>query len=191
VQPDGYGKQLVMDSFVIVLKNEKLSLYNRIVYLVSIINFSFFIFHSFYVEKGNERVLWIFFSSLILIFCFTESTIREKNKNRKNYFSITYCLLILMWAAVAIWFAFIHIILLMLDTISRRSLQVNFDTNGIGYPSFPKKNIQWNEISNIVLKDGLLTIDFKNNRLIQAETYTNENQVNEIVFNRFCEQQLQ
>lgn len=33
--------------------------------------------------------------------------------------------------------------------------------------SFPKKRYTWNELNNVVLKDGLLTIDFKNNKMLQ------------------------
>lgn len=34
---------------------------------------------------------------------------------------------------------------------------------------FSKKVIYWQEINNVVLKDGILTIDFKNDKLIQEE----------------------
>ncbi len=83
-----------------------------------------------------------------------------------------------------------HIVLLLSDIISRRKLTVNFDTNGIGYPSFPKKNIRWDELSNVILKDGLLTIDFKNNHLLQSEIETGLNVIDETAFNQFCLQQL-
>ena len=74
-----------------------------------------------------------------------------------------------MWMPVSIWLAIVHIILLALDTIARRSLRVNFNADNIEYPSFPKKNIKWDELENVVLKDGLLTMDFKNNKLTQDE----------------------
>ena len=60
----------------------------------------------------------------------------------------------------------------------------------IAYPSFPKRNITWSELSNIILKDGLLTINFKNNKFIQQFVDETKTAVNEQEFNDFCSQQL-
>ena len=48
------------------------------------------------------------------------------------------------------------------------------------------KSYNWNEFSNVILKDELLTLDFKNNRLIQLAVEVNITPVNEIEFNEFC-----
>ena len=47
-----------------------------------------------------------------------------------------------------------------------------------------------NEINNIVLKDGLLTIDLKNNKLIQKEVNDEVLPSDEHDFNEFCRQRL-
>jgi hypothetical protein len=62
-------------------------------------------------------------------------------------------------------------------------------SEGIIYPSFPVKEINWPELQNIILKDGILTIDFRNDKLIQQEIEEDED-VNEEDFNEFCKQQL-
>ncbi len=43
---------------------------------------------------------------------------------------------------------------------------------------------QWSEFNNIILKDNLLTLDFKNNKLLQLSI--NESTVDEYSFNTFC-----
>ena len=48
------------------------------------------------------------------------------------------------------------------------------------------KSYYWSEFSNVILKDELLTLDFKNNRLIQLSIDVNSMPVNEIEFNEFC-----
>ncbi|HRX94260.1 MAG TPA: hypothetical protein P5158_09100, partial [Chitinophagaceae bacterium] len=58
------------------------------------------------------------------------------------------------------------------------------------YPSFPVTKIQWNELNNIILKDEVLTIDLKSNKLIQHSIGNANNSVNEEEFNEFCRQQL-
>lgn len=45
---------------------------------------------------------------------------------------------------------------------------------------------QWNEFSNIILKDNLLTLDFKNNKLVQLSIDENKTVVDQDAFNEFC-----
>lgn len=49
----------------------------------------------------------------------------------------------------------------------------------------------WHEMDNVILKDNLLTIDFKSNRIIQAEIVEGNEPVDEKNFNGFCTEQLQ
>jgi hypothetical protein len=56
-------------------------------------------------------------------------------------------------------------------------------------PSLFGSRHSWSEINNLVLKDGLLTVDFKNNKLFQQ--LTDENYpVDENEFNNYCRDRL-
>ena len=46
-------------------------------------------------------------------------------------------------------------------------------------------------MGNVVLKDGILTLDFKSNKIFQSELKENETPVDEQKFNQFCTEQLQ
>ncbi|MGB4846261.1 MAG: hypothetical protein WBP16_17460 [Ferruginibacter sp.] len=48
----------------------------------------------------------------------------------------------------------------------------------------------WADIENVIVKDGLLTVDLKSNKLIQAEIAEDATVVDENAFNRFCAEQL-
>ena len=48
------------------------------------------------------------------------------------------------------------------------------------------KGYSWQEFSNIVLKDNLLTIDFKNNTIFQVEIDSSAAGINEDALNSFC-----
>lgn len=50
----------------------------------------------------------------------------------------------------------------------------------IGSSTYP-----WNDFSNIILKDNLLTLDFKNNKVLQLELEENT-AIDENAFNDFC-----
>ena len=49
--------------------------------------------------------------------------------------------------------------------------------------------VEWHQLSNVVKKDDLLTLDFKNNKLLQVHDI-NADHVAEDEFNRFCRDQL-
>jgi hypothetical protein len=52
-----------------------------------------------------------------------------------------------------------------------------------------KRTYSWDLIEQVILKDGLLTIDFKTNRLLQQ--HVGKNGVdNEKEFNTYCQRQL-
>lgn len=48
----------------------------------------------------------------------------------------------------------------------------------------------WAAMSNVILKDNLLTIDFKTNKIIQVEIVEQNKAVDETEFNLFCNRQL-
>jgi phosphoglycerol transferase MdoB-like AlkP superfamily enzyme len=49
--------------------------------------------------------------------------------------------------------------------------------------------IEWNQLANVIKKHDLLTIDFKNNKLLQVQVI-NTDHIDEDEFNQFCQQQL-
>ena len=69
--------------------------------------------------------------------------------------------------------------------------EIAFDENEIVKNSFPKKRFSWSELNNVVLKDGLLTIDFKNNQLIQKELESNTTEALENEFNAYAKLHLE
>jgi hypothetical protein len=50
--------------------------------------------------------------------------------------------------------------------------------------------IEWDQLTNVIKRDDLLTLDFKNNKLMQVQII-NANDVPENEFNQFCRQRLQ
>jgi hypothetical protein len=88
------------------------------------------------------------------------------------------------------WLAVIPFVFDILSVITIRKLSVEFSAEKIIYPSFPSKKFNWSEIDNVVLKDGLLTINFKKNKFIQQFVDETKTVVNEQEFNDFCSQQL-
>jgi len=49
--------------------------------------------------------------------------------------------------------------------------------------------IQWSELTNVIKRDDMLTIDFKSNKLMHVEII-NADDISEDEFNQFCQEQL-
>lgn len=88
------------------------------------------------------------------------------------------------------WIGALCFFLAALYQVSKRQLSARFSTDHIVCTSFPVKTIEWSQLNNAILKDGILTIDFKNNKIIQAEIEDTANNINEKDFNDFCRQHL-
>ena len=98
------------------------------------------------------------------------------------------------WIAVTPipWIAAIFIILFFLEAQTKRPLEIGFDLDRIVINSLIRRRYAWTDLSNVVLKDGLLTLDFKNNKLLQKEVADDEDEddADEEEFNMYCRQCL-
>jgi hypothetical protein len=60
------------------------------------------------------------------------------------------------------------------------------DNNGVALKNIFIKHYNWQEMNNVVIKDGLVTVDCKNNRLYQKEIAGDISPEFEAEFNEFC-----
>jgi hypothetical protein len=181
-----------MKPFEITLKNENIKQYDRIALYTIIINLALFIYLAISTETKSIRIAAIMGGSLIVIALAIEYFLIRIKKNEDSPYK--------MYAEYAIGFAWLQMefwwvaaatfVLGTLYLITKRPLLVSIIKEKINYPSFPKKNFAWTELNNIILKDGLLTIDLKNNRFIQQPVDETKTTINEAEFNDFCREQL-
>jgi len=88
------------------------------------------------------------------------------------------------------WISAIFFLAAALEKQVKFPVEFAFDEHEIVKNSFPKKYYYWNEISNAVIKDGILTIDLRNNHLIQKEIENPGSDKAERDFNEFCRERL-
>ena len=177
-----------MESYCIILKNDKLRSYRRMAILILLLHFCFFIYYLLKVETGIPAFAGIAIAVIALLFQFAAI---KKNDQPLVPASIAFVALAVTWIFFQnYWLAIALILLAALDFISGKKMRVSFSPDRIELPAFPKKKIQWNELNNAILKDRILTLDFKNDRLIQGEIDEESFGVDEKQFNEFCRQQL-
>jgi hypothetical protein len=78
----------------------------------------------------------------------------------------------------------------ILEKGARLPLEIGFADNKIVINTLIRRSYEWTDFNNIILKDNLLTLDFKNNRLLQRETVDDDEDAGEDEFNDYCQQQL-
>jgi hypothetical protein len=180
----------MMQPYQIPLINEKISLYNRIGFIAIFINLLVFLFFSIYIA-GNRISIACGISSMAIAGCLLFNAYQQSKPDRHIDFIFIYGLIVGGWFAAGVyWLGIMAVLFAFLSTIATRKLIVSFSEELIIYPSFPKKKMKWDDLSNVVLKDGLLTIDHKNNKLIQQEIDSTMQKTDEGKFNEFCRQQL-
>ncbi|HET9745515.1 MAG TPA: hypothetical protein VFP97_07380 [Chitinophagaceae bacterium] len=176
-----------MKQFELVLKNDREKAYRRISHLLLIINLISIVFATYL----KDQTYWGALIIAIIAAAFVLVSYYFKNKNVVITHSAAFFLFSLGWQIAGYWVpAALNLVFLVLNGIASKKPVVTISKEEITYPSFPKKQFHWKELNNIILKDGLLSIDFKNNKLIQQLIDNTHAGIDEKEFNNFCEQQL-
>lgn len=177
-----------MNHFELALKNEKLLYYHRMAVLLLILNFAAFIIVAIYASTSTTRtfaIIGIAVSTFGMAMAYRQYATVKDAGDKKNVIGLFFAAI--CWGLMQSWLpAVICLLVQVFYSISTRKQIVTIMSEGVQYPSLlGTTTAKWNVLNNVVLKDGLLTIDFKNNKIIQAEI-TEKQPVNEPEFNRLC-----
>lgn len=86
-----------------------------------------------------------------------------------------------------VWIGIAVLLLALLERPAKLPLEIGFSDDRIVINTLFKKRYDWQDFNNIILKDGLLTLDFKNNKLLQKQTLDDdEDDADEDEFNAYC-----
>jgi hypothetical protein len=90
------------------------------------------------------------------------------------------------------WSSLLFFLLALIEYQAKYPLEVGFSSDAIVINTLMRQKFSWNDFSNVMLKDGLLTMDFKNNRLVQKETVDDDEDydADEDEFNDYCRSKL-
>jgi hypothetical protein len=181
-----------MQHFEITLTNRKRKNYFLLAWLFALIVYAFELYLAFNdAYKYAQRSWVVVVFGILLLFLITDTGFRLNNWSKREYIGAAYGFIavpFIKWQfywPVAILFLF-----MILLSIATRKFCIIISEKNIIFPSFPPKKIDWSVLNNLILKDDVLTIDFKNNRLIQQPIDDSKTSVNEKEFNDFCQRQL-
>ncbi|HEX7692777.1 MAG TPA: hypothetical protein VF408_10315 [Sediminibacterium sp.] len=118
---------------------------------------------------------------------------RRQRKGVPTYYRIALTLAAIGWGMQPDhwkWVSVVFVIAAIMERQVKFPVEYAFDEKQVVFNSLPKRYYNWKDISNVVLKDGILTIDFRNNKLIQKEINEHISGRLEQDFNEFCRQCL-
>ena len=176
--------------YVVTLKNQNTRYIDVLGFLLLVVSLFFFVKEmmttrniSFAYLAGSVFIasvlFWNLYSGMI--------------KKKKVYFKYGLFIAALVWMKMPFfqWMAFPFIALALLEYHAKYAVEIGFSEKEILINTLFKKRVDWNDLSNVVLKDGILTIDFNNNKIIQKEVEDDEeDDADEEEFNRYCREQL-
>lgn len=180
-----------MGSYTIILPNEKAATYKVVTFIIAIMNS--LAFALMIMKSGNKQLNSILISIgfLIAVFPFINYFIF---KAKRKVFSFDVSFLMCGIVCIILGMVFPGILLFIFSIFgffTKKDFQLEIGEDEIVYPSFPKKKYSWHEVDNLMLKDNILTIDFKNNKLFQFTLNEADNKnLDEAAFNSFVQHQL-
>ncbi len=173
--------------FEIILKNEKIKSYRTIALIVLLLNLAIFILLLFYDVYRYEAA-----SAILLVGIYIFMRLYFIKKYRQG----NYLDQVLLFVLAGCWFGLQNyymtaalVIVGVLYHLALQKLRIVFTSHNVMKLNYPQKEYFWNTFNNVILKDNILTLDFKNNHLIQAEVEEPKN-IDEKKFNSFAQEQL-
>ncbi len=175
--------------YVITLKSRPHTAINwvsRFLYLFAIICFAYF----FRINTDTRFFYGAFIGLIAAWWIFIEW---KANTEPAVFYRIGLSIAVLGWIAQPYqnyWLAALYAICAVLEKQVKFPEEIAFNEAVVVVNSFPKRTIPWAEVSNAIIKDGILTVDFRNNKIIQKEIEDEVESSVEKEFNAFCQQQL-
>jgi len=184
-----YIIQLKKPSFKLVDSISKLML------VLSIASFLFVVYMTLAMHRtalaANTAYLLILFS--VLIFGWILYCNKQIDNGQTPYYR--FALMFAAWGWFVIpngyWITLIYIVACFLEKPIKVLPEIAFDKDEIVFNSFPKKSYLWTAMNNVVLKDGLITLDFKTNTIVQKAVDADVSAEVEQEFNAFCKEALE
>jgi hypothetical protein len=172
-------------AYVVTLKNNTTRYIDTVGFIVTILSVIFFT-GEYFINK-QKNVLWLIAAAAQL--CVIAFTFFQRRRRQPVSYKPAFIFAAITWLSMPYlqWVCILLLVLYFLEYPAKLPQEIGFSENKIVINSLFNRTIYWNELNNVVFKDNLLTIDFKNNKLIQKEVLDDdEPDADEDEFNEYC-----
>jgi len=179
-----------MQQFIIILKDNTQKAFHSFIWFLLFLHIVAASVISINVTDKTYHAIAI---AAIILFTVIAVLLLLFKQQLKLYQLIFFISAISFWLLLSAWLPAIAVALII--AFAYRVLKIKssvlFSSENIVITrSLFKKVYSWSQTENIVLKDHLLSIDLKNNQLIQTEIAIESYTIDEATFNQFCNSQL-
>jgi hypothetical protein len=184
--------------FKFTIRDRKFEGYKKIASLLFVINAVLFTLWGLGTPSISARIILITAAFILFVYAFYNWAYK-KRKERSYLF--VYLLMAGIWITeTPYWhFSILFLLLLLLQYRMENNPTISLSPADIVITGLITRQYKWNAFNNIILKDGLLTLDFTDNKVLQTEPDWAESIANgeeedyseiEKEFNEFCREQL-
>ncbi len=174
--------------YVVTLKREnahRTDLVSLLLLIFSLLAFSF-------VQIRNG--FHIFLSAGVIV-VLTGLLVNLQSARKKKEMRFRYWLFVtgICWIGMPYlqWLIIPFFVMAMMEAQAKYPLEIGFYSEGVVLNSLFNKKFSWSSLQSVILKDGLLTLDFNNNKLIQKEVLDDDDpDAPEDEFNDYCRSKI-
>lgn len=162
-----------------------IDLVSQLLYLIAFATFIFFATRS----PGIVNVYWLSALIMVVIFLYLKITARQK----RVYYTAGLAIAAITFAAgpnTNLLLFFFYVACLLIERELKFHKEIGLTEKEIVFNTLFKKHYDWADMNNVLIKDGMLTLDFKSNKVMQKEIEGDVSKELEEEFNAFCKVQV-
>jgi len=174
--------------YVVTLKRDNARRTDLVSFILLV--FSFLVFS--YVQVRSGFKIYLSIANLVLLFGLVLNLYASR-RGRELHFRNWLFVAGLFWLGMPYgqWLFIPFVLFALLEAQAKYPLEIGFHSEGVIINTLIKKKIPWSALASVILKDGLLTLDFKNNTLLQREVLEEDDpEADEDEFNDYCRNKL-
>lgn len=182
-------------NYIITIKQPDYKTADAVAFLMLILAVAFFSLtaaRQWLTVYHNAAILYVAVVAFIIAWSMY-SFVSAKQKKGIAYYRFALLAAAVGWFMQPVgnyWMSGLYLIAALLERQVKFPQEIGVDENGITFNSLPQKEYEWKEISNLLLKEGILTVDYKNNKLFQQEIESEVSLSLEKEFNQYCSEHL-
>ncbi len=183
-------------NYIIIIKEPDVKKADAITFLMLLLSVAFFAYiaiHQWHSKAyHNAAVLYVVIVFFIVLWS-TYRFVTAQNKGNMVYYRLSLFAAAIGWFTEPVsnyWMAGLFALAALLERQVKFPQELGVDDAGITFNTLPAKEYEWKDINNVLLKEGMLTVDYKNNKLFQQEIESDISPALEHEFNHYCRLKL-
>ncbi len=176
--------------YVVVLKNNNKSVIEKTGWMLSLMSLLPISIMIYQAPGSFLSYLLLLVVAMLMVSLYMD----KRKKKRIQFLSLLICIGIgLISVSGNLLLGALYVIAGISERFLSSNIEIGFSDQQIVRKGITTKTYAWNELNNVMIKDDLLTIDFKNNTLLQAYTDDQEDEeydVKDEEFNEYCRKRL-